>query len=368
MGLSAAYFFDPISGNRRRARLGDTIDHARRAGRRELTGALNDLEHRAHGMVSRARTAATEREVDDDTLVARVRSRLGRVSTSIRDIGVTCRGGVVELTGAVMEDEIRTVLHTARSTHGVRDVVDGLERRKRDVARSGLAGTVAIMGRRPGHWSRAKRLAVGTTGAASTLWGLERGGIVGSVLVSLGAAALVRSATDRSIGELTGMTRPTRGIDLQKTINIHAPAEDVYRVLTDFESYPRFTRHVQSVERTDDNRWRVVLTGLGRKLELDGVLLEKIPNQFLSWTSAENSPLELTGSMRLERIAADATRLTVRLSYRPTAALLRHEIAAMFHADAKHELDQDVLRLQSLLEQGKATGRDGQISLEELLR
>jgi uncharacterized membrane protein len=281
---------------------------------------------------------------------------------------VSCRGGVVELSGHVSEDEIRTVLHTVRSTHGVRDVKSTLERHKREAAGVGPQRLEVIARGRPGHWSRAKRLAVATSGAASTLWGLERGGIMGSVLVSLGVAALVRSATDRSIGELTGITRATRGIDLQKTITIHAPAEDIYRVLTDFETYPRFTRHVWNVERTDDNRWHIVLAGLGRKVEFDGVILEKIPNQFLSWTSAENAPIELTGSMRLERTSPETTRVTVRLSYRPTAALLGHEIAAMFHADAKHELDQDVLRLQSLLEQGKATGREGQVSLEELIR
>lgn len=367
LGAAAAYFFDPNSGKRRRALLIDAIEHARHEGPRRLIGAFNDLEHRAHGTLSRARAVATAGEADDQTIVARVRSRLGRVSGSIHGICATSNHGVVELTGHVLEDEVGSVLHTARSTRGVRRVVNSLETRSRDTAASALTRTPAIARRQPGYWTPGKRLAIATSAAIAAVWGLFRGGATGLALVSVGTAGLARSASNRSIRELTGIGGPSREIHLRKTLTIHAPVEDVFRVLTDFESYPRFLRHVESVQRLDENRWHVVLAGiLGRKVEFDGVVLQTVPNELISWTSAENAQVELTGSARFERMGPNETRVTIRTSYRPATALLRHEIAAVFHAGAKHELDEDMLRLQSLIEQGKATGRERQVAIEEL--
>ena len=286
-----------------------------------------------------------------------MRSRLGRVSGSIHAIEVTSHRGVVELKGRVLEDEVGAVLHTARSTRGVRQVVDALERRPRETAASALARTPSIARRRRAYWTPATRLAVATSSAAAAVWGLYRGGAAGAALASLGAAGLVRSATNRSIGELTGLGRPSRAIDLKKTITIRAPAEDVFRVLTDFESYPRFMRHVRSVERVDENRWRVTLAGLaGRTIAYDAVLLQTIRNEHFSWTNAEPAPLEIGGSVRLEPLGPNRTRVTIHVSYAPARALLGHEIAAFFHAGAKRELDDDVLRLQSRLEHGRVHG------------
>lgn len=366
-GAAAAYLLDPTSGRHRRAVLRNAVDRATSAGPRRLEGALHDLEHRVHGFFSRTRGAKADRDLDDATIVERVRSRLGRVTGSIHAIGVASKGGVVELTGHVLEDEVQTVLRTARATRGVRQVVDELERRKRETAASALARTPPIARRRPGYWTPGTRLALGTSSAAMALWALYRGGVVGAALVPIGVGGLVRSASNRSIGELTGFGRPSRGVDIRKTFTIHAPVEDVFRLLTDFESYPRFLRHVESVERVDENRWRFTLVGLvGERARFDGVLLETIPNALVSWTTAEDSELDITGSVRFERKGASETRVTVRMTYRPAAGLLGHELASVFHADAKHEMGEDVLRMQSLLEHGKASGREGRVVLEDL--
>src|SRR5690349_3000177 len=102
-GGAAAYLLDPQTGRRRRARLRDAIVHARHLAVDAVVRGGSDLEHRAHGALSRAHTARTAlsepEELDDNVLVARVRSRLGRVSGSVHSICVASHDGVVELTG-----------------------------------------------------------------------------------------------------------------------------------------------------------------------------------------------------------------------------------------------------------------------------
>jgi uncharacterized membrane protein len=68
LGAAAMYFLDPRTGRRRRAKLRDKVVHAAVAERDLLGKARRDLEHRAHGVVSRLqngerpRVATTTRE------------------------------------------------------------------------------------------------------------------------------------------------------------------------------------------------------------------------------------------------------------------------------------------------------------------
>jgi uncharacterized membrane protein len=58
--------------------------------------------------------------------------------------------------------------------------------------------------------------------------------------------------------------------------------------------------------------------------------------------------------------------MTIHLRYEPPLGDLGHAMAKLFGADPKHDLDDDLNRLKSLLERGKATGRGGAVTREEL--
>jgi len=49
------------------------------------------------------------------------------------------------------------------------------------------------------------------------------------------------------------------------------------------------------------------------------------------------------------------TRVDVRLSYNPPLGAVGHAVAALLGADPKQQLDDDLLRLQSLFDRGKAS-------------
>jgi uncharacterized membrane protein len=63
-----------------------------------------------------------------------------------------------------------------------------------------------------------------------------------------------------------------------------------------------------------------------------------------------------SGACRLiqfERVNG-GTRLDVEMSYSPPAGVLGHVVAKLFGADPKTELDEDLLRMKTFLETGKA--------------
>jgi hypothetical protein len=61
IGALAMYYFDPVSGNRRRALLRDKLVHYRHQAGHLAKGTLKHASNRAHGIVAEARSAADRR-------------------------------------------------------------------------------------------------------------------------------------------------------------------------------------------------------------------------------------------------------------------------------------------------------------------
>jgi osmotically-inducible protein OsmY len=128
IGAGAMFLFDPQTGNRRRALLRDKLRrYSRQAGERANAWSEMAADH-AKGFVAETNARLRHEEVDDYTLVERVRAELGRVMTHVSAVNVDARNGCVTLSGDVLENEANAALAAARSTRGVRAVEDALER------------------------------------------------------------------------------------------------------------------------------------------------------------------------------------------------------------------------------------------------
>jgi hypothetical protein len=61
IGALAMYYFDPLSGKRRRALLRDKFVHYRHQARHLAKGTVKHASNRAHGIVAEARSAVERR-------------------------------------------------------------------------------------------------------------------------------------------------------------------------------------------------------------------------------------------------------------------------------------------------------------------
>ena len=89
-------------------------------------------------------------------------------------------------------------------------------------------------------------------------------------------------------------------------------------------------------------------------------------DRLFAWRTRKGAAVHHAGVVRFEEQSPDATRIHVRMSYRPPAGALGHAVAVLFRKDPKHALDDDLLRMKSLLEQGKATAHGQKVRLEQL--
>jgi osmotically-inducible protein OsmY len=127
-GAGLTFLLDPRMGNRRRKLLRDKLRRfSRQAGDRTAAWGKMASDH-AQGLVAETTARLRPEEVDDRTLVERVRAELGRAMSHVSAVTVEAHDGYVTLRGDVLEHEADAAIAAARSTRGVYAVEDGLTR------------------------------------------------------------------------------------------------------------------------------------------------------------------------------------------------------------------------------------------------
>jgi uncharacterized membrane protein len=153
---------------------------------------------------------------------------------------------------------------------------------------------------------------------------------------------------------LTGIGAGRRAVDVQKTINIDAPLDAVFAFFADYRNFPHFMRNVRRVEERSNGQSHWTVTGpAGSTVTWDSVTTRLVPNEHIAWRTVPGSAVQHAGMIYLEPVEG-GTRLQVQMSYNPPAGALGHAIAKLLGADPKTELDEDLMRLKSALETGKA--------------
>lgn len=210
------------------------------------------------------------------------------------------------------------------------------------------------------NWPPATRLLVGTVGGILAFRGARAKGPGARALSLMGLGLLARAATNLPPRQLVGLGTGRRAIEVQKKIRVAAPVEQVWELWSDFENFPRFMSHLREVRKIDEGRSHWVAVGpAGIAVEWDAIVTDWVPNLLVAWKSAEGSTVETAGSVRFQPTAEGETEIDVQMSYNPPAGALGHAVATFFGADPNRAMDEDILRLKSLLEEGK-TRADGE--------
>jgi len=175
LGAGLMYLLDPDRGKRRRSmlrdacvRLSNETQDALDVTRRDLTNRLHGFKAEINSLFQRSASAPP----DDDQLLARIRSHLGRVASHPRALEIECHDGRVVLRGPVLAAEAQRIFDCVRSVRGVQHVENQMEMHEEAGNISALQGGIA----RPGaqwdimqdRWSPSTRMLVGA-GAASLL-------------------------------------------------------------------------------------------------------------------------------------------------------------------------------------------------------
>jgi hypothetical protein len=129
LGAGLMYYLDPDRGRSRRTRVRDRILHLLKELDAAVGATAHDLTNRTHGLIAEARSVLIHHQdhTPDGVVVARVRSKLGRVVSHPHAIVVTAHRGHVALAGPVLACEVDRLRSAVASVRGVTSVEDRLQ-------------------------------------------------------------------------------------------------------------------------------------------------------------------------------------------------------------------------------------------------
>jgi uncharacterized membrane protein len=187
-----------------------------------------------------------------------------------------------------------------------------------------------------------------------------RGGIHWNALAGGRPAAGRARFGNMDLKRLTGATDQDDAIRVRKSINIQAPVDEVYGLWSNFENFPRFMSNIEQIKDLGEGRSHWVVKGpAGAKVEFDAVMTENRPNEMIAWETVADSQVKHHGQVRFKQGAREGTQVNVNMAYTPPAGVVGHAVANIFGVDPKSAMDEDLVRLKSLLEEGK-TSTSGQ--------
>ena len=152
-----------------------------------------------------------------------------------------------------------------------------------------------------------------------------------------------------------------QGVRVQRVETINRPLEEVYQFWRNFENFPRFMRHLESVQVIDDrrSRWRAKAPA-GMSVEWEAEIVQERDNEWIAWRSLEGSQVENSGSVSFQRApGARGTEVRVQLQYNPPAGALGRGLAWLFGEEPAQQIKEDLHRFKQLMETGEIPLSEG---------
>jgi uncharacterized membrane protein len=357
LGAGLMYLLDPDRGRRRRALARDQMAHISRVLSRAVNTTSRDLSRRVSGALAKSGNFFRREEVSDETLTERIRARIGRSVSHPHAISVTVNNGHVILSGPVLAHEAHRLFSGVSSVRGVKGVGNLLAVHTDAENISSLQGGRPRTGDRfalmQTNWTPTTRLVAGLAGGALMANCLARRDAVSSALGAMGFGLLMRSATNQEMKTLFGVGRDRQPIKVHKTINIHAPVEQVFDFWTDHRNFPRFMSNVLEARPMSDGRSHWVVAGpAGMPIKWTAEITRMVENKLLEWKSLPGSMVRHCGVVHFEPTHEGSVRVHVEMRYHPIGGAIGHALARFFGSDPKSEMDADLLRMKTFIEKG----------------
>jgi len=205
------------------------------------------------------------------------------------------------------------------------------------------------------------RMALALAGAA-----LARRGVTGHCEVYQALGVSTRSPHGpRHRSDVTGRAATVnarKAIKVERSIQVQRPAGELYELWRDFSNLPRFMRHLDSVQCSDDlhSHWVAHLPG-GKRVEWDSEIVNDIPGQLIAWKTVGEPDVAHAGSVHFTPVAG-GTEVKFVVDYEPPAGRLFAVAAKIMGESPDQKIRSDLRRLKMLCETGEVATTVGQTS------
>ena len=192
------------------------------------------------------------------------------------------------------------------------------------------------------------------SGLTTGQWIALGAGVAGLALVANNSRSDIRRRRENPL-------QPRGAVRIERVTTINRPVHEVYSFWRRFENFPRFMRHLVSVETFPNGRSRWKAKGpAGMRVEWEAELIEDRQNEWIAWRSVQGSGIQNSGSVRFSPApGARGTEVRVQLQYSPPAGSFGRGIAWLFGEEPDQQIHHDLHRFKQLMETGEIPLTDG---------
>jgi uncharacterized membrane protein len=145
-------------------------------------------------------------------------------------------------------------------------------------------------------------------------------------------------------------------VHVAETIRIDRPANVVYEFWKNFDNFPQFMDHVESVTRNPDGTWHwKAKAPLGTTVEWDAKVTSVVENERIGWESLKGSDIPNSGVVEFRGTPDDATELTVTLTYEAPGGKFGQWAAWALGEEPSIQVSEDLRRFKELMERGESS-------------
>jgi uncharacterized membrane protein len=185
----------------------------------------------------------------------------------------------------------------------------------------------------------------------------------GRVLFALANVAAVAAADAVEAQRLRASNAPaTHGLDVKKAITVNKPPEEVYGFWRNFENFPRFMTHVESVESDEDGKSHWIVKAPTGTVEWDAEIADERSAELIAWRSLPGSSITNRGTVRFKAAPGGrGTEVEVELRYEPPAGTLGVTVAKLMGEEPATQLSDDLRRFKQVIETGEVVRSEGSL-------
>jgi uncharacterized membrane protein len=153
-------------------------------------------------------------------------------------------------------------------------------------------------------------------------------------------------------------------IQVEKTVTINRPANELYNYWRNLTNLPNFMKHLKSVTNKDQtgqvSHW-VANAPLDLNVEWDAQIVKDEPDHLIAWSALENADIDNCGFVRFQPATANrGTEVKVVLEYQPPGGALTNAIAKLFGESPQEQIGDELNRFKQLMETGEIATTKGQ--------
>jgi len=152
------------------------------------------------------------------------------------------------------------------------------------------------------------------------------------------------------------------GLQIEESITVYRPADQVYALWRRLENLPRFMSHLESINVLSGNRshWIARLPTPFR-LEWDAEIVEDQPPKKLSWRSLPGGSIQHSGSVLFRAVPErESTEVKVIFDYRPPAGRAGAAVAKLLNLVTTNQIRSDLRTFKAVAETGERPTTAGQ--------